>query len=320
MSDFRNVAIVGAGTMGHALALVHAIGGCRVRLTDNSAAQLERAGNLIASALETLIENGGVAASAREGVLSRITRHDTLKDTLEDVDLIVEAVVEDVEVKRTLFAEIDSVAANHAVIASNTSHLDTFPLIPDRRQPRAAIAHWYTPPYIIDLVDLAPGPSTSPEVMAALETFYAGMGKRPVRFREMVPGYVANRLQAAIALEVADLLDRGVVTPQMIDDSIKYGLSLRMVLFGHLMKQDYTGLDMARRALANGTYTPPVPRGRCDMLDSLVAEGRHGVMSGAGFFDYGGRSAEALFADRDRNLLRLKTLQTAIEVEQSKRS
>lgn len=317
MGQFQDVAILGAGTMGHALALVHAIGGCRVRLTDNSPVQLERAGGLIASALDTLIKTGGVDASRREAILASITLHEALDETIRGADLIVEAVVEDVEVKRTLFAETDAIAREDAVIASNTSHLDVFPLIPDRRQQRAAIAHWYTPPYIIDLVDLAPGPSTSPEVMTTLEAFYRGMGKRPVRFAQMVPSYVANRLQAAIALEIADLLDRGLATPQMIDDSIKYGLSLRMVLFGHLMKTDFTGLDMARRAFANGTYTPPVPRGRCDTLDKLVAEGRMGVMSGAGFFDYGGRPPEQLFAERDRNLLRLKALQHAIEAEGS---
>lgn len=319
MTAFRTVAILGAGTMGHALGLVHAIGGCEVGLHDVSRDQLARAHELIASALETLVSSGTVPAGERERITGRITAYDTLDSVLRGADLVVEAVVEDRAVKRELFAEIDRLADEDAVLASNTSHLDVFPLIPERRQARAAIAHWYTPPYIIDLVDLAPGPSTRRDVIEALAGFYRGMGKHPVTFDHLVPGYIANRLQAAIGLEIADLLDRQLATPQMIDDSIRYGLSLRMVLLGHLMKQDYTGLDMARRALANRTYMPPEPKGHCETLDRLIAQGRTGVMAGAGFFDYGGRAPEDLLRARDLNLLRLKRLQAEIDREEAER-
>lgn len=313
MDGFRSVAVLGAGTMGHALALVHALAGCTVHIYDNSPQQLSRADDLITSACDTLIAAGALDQGEAAGARDRIALCRDLAAALMSAELVVEAIVENPAAKTALFSEVDRLAPEDAVIASNTSHLDVFPLIPETRRPLSAIAHWYTPPYIIDLVDLAPGPETGSGVVARLESFYRRMGKRPVVFETFVQGYIANRLQSAISLEVAHLLDAGLATPQMIDQSIRYGLSLRMVLMGHLMKQDYTGLDMAQRAFANATYRPPEPRGRCDTLDRLIKDGRAGVMSGAGFYDYGGRTAEGLLRERDLNLLRLKALQTAID-------
>ncbi|MCG8559062.1 MAG: 3-hydroxyacyl-CoA dehydrogenase family protein [Hyphomicrobiales bacterium] len=313
MSAIRSIAVIGAGTMGHALALVHALGGCEVQLQDTDPARLEAAPKLIGAALETLGEAGGGGVPDAAAVLDRIAMGPELENAVASADLVVEAVVEDRAVKQEVFAAIDRAARDEAIVASNTSYLDVFPLIPAARQPRAAIAHWYTPPYIIDLVDLAPGPETRPEVIDTLRDFYAGLGKRPVVFETLISGYIANRLQAAIGLEIYRLLDEGLVAPQDIDASIVHGLALRMATLGHLKKADYTGLDMARRALANRTYTPPEPKGGSATLDRLIAAGRSGVMAGAGFYDYGGRPAVDLFRERDVKLLKLKRALRAIE-------
>jgi 3-hydroxybutyryl-CoA dehydrogenase len=102
------------------------------------------------------------------------------------------------------------------------------------------------------------------------------------------------------------LLDEGYASPQDIDDAVIHGLSLRIPLLGHLKKADFTGLEMTRRALANATVKPPPDRKRCETLEKLLAEGRGGVMSGSGFFDYGGRTPDELFRSRDAKLLSLK--------------
>ena len=313
MTKLNSVGVLGAGTMGHALALVHAAGGMEVRLTDNNAATLARSPTLIASALDTLVTAGAMNERERQGVLDRITTVETLEMTVADADLIVEAVVENADVKKTVYGQVDAVARDDTIIASNTSYLNVFPLIPERRQSRSMIAHWYTPPYICDLVDLAPGPETDRGVVETLRELYAGVGKEPVVFNSMLEGYIANRLQAALHLEVFDLLDQGIVSAEDIDRSIRHGLALRFATLGVLRKADFTGLDMMRRAVTNKSYMPPEVRDNSPTLDKLIAAGRDGVMSGAGFFDYGGRPVAELFRERDVELIELKRTLEAVE-------
>lgn len=315
MTTPGTVAVIGAGTMGHALALVHALGGCRVRLQDVDRGALDRAHGLIDGALATLVEAGVVEAPESATVGERIDTVAGLGDAVADAELVVEAVVEDVDIKRRVFAAIDAATPGAAIIASNTSHLDVFPLVPERRQARCLIAHWYTPPYVIDLVDLAPGPATTPEVMQTMRALYDGFGKAPIVFDSLVSGYIANRLQSAMNLEIFRLLDEGRATAHDIDASIRHGLALRLATLGHLKKTDYTGLEMARRALANRTYTPPTPTGHSRILDDLIAAGRTGVMAGAGFYDYGDTAPAELFRRRDVKLLRLKKALQEIEKE-----
>jgi len=301
------VAVVGAGLMGHALALVYALGGHQVRLTDNNAETLERAPNLMAMALTTLAEAGEVDASWDRQRLSHAVRCiPSLAETVTGAKLVVEAIVERPDAKRALYEQLETLMDPEAILASNTSNLDIFPLVPQSLQKRTVIAHWYTPPYLCDLVDLCPGPQTDPAAINAVRDTVRAMGKVPVVFKRMVQGYVANRLQAAMGLEVQRMLDEGLVTPKDIDDSVIHGLALRMPILGLMAKADFTGLLLMQQGMKNRNYTPPVPQGRSETLDKLIAEGRTGVMSGKGYFDWGERSPEELFRERDRKLLALK--------------
>lgn len=302
----ENVAVLGAGIMGHALALVHALGGCRVALQDVSPAARAKAPALIDAALDTLVGGGEIDRAAADAARARIGVVPELAAAVADSDLVVEAVVEDPGVKRTLFAQIDACAPPHALIASNTSYLDIFPMVPAARARTTLIAHWYTPPYLVDLVDLVGSPATDPAAIETLRELYAGWGKKPVVLRRFIPGYVANRLQAALTREVFFLLDEGYASAQDIDDAVIHGLALRIPLLGHLRKADFTGLDLVRRALANATVALAPDRTRSPTLDRLVDAGRTGVMSGAGFFDYGSRAPDELFRARDERLLSLK--------------
>ncbi|MDX6750152.1 3-hydroxyacyl-CoA dehydrogenase family protein (plasmid) [Geminicoccaceae bacterium 1502E] len=313
MTTYRNVAVLGAGTMGHALALVHALGGCEVRLQDLTGEALDKARALIGGALETLQAAGGCTATEAETAQARITCTTSIAEAVQDADLVVEAVVENAGVKREVFAAVDAAAPDHAIIASNTSYLDIFPLVPERRAAHTMIVHWYTPPYIIDLVDVVGSEKTERAHLEQMRDFLAGLGKKPILLERFIEGFIANRLQSAMSLEVYKLLDEGYASPEAIDHSIKYGLAARMALMGHFGKADFTGLDMVRRAMANGTYKPPVPRGQSPALEALIAQGRGGVMDGAGFYDYGGRSPVELMAERDRKLLALKDAIETIE-------
>lgn len=301
------VAVVGAGLMGHALALVFALGGHQVRLTDTNDATLERAPGLMATALATLAEAGEVDASWDRQRLSHAVRCvPSLADTVKDAAVVIEAIVEQPNAKRAIYQQLETLMEPDAILASNTSNLDIFPLVPDSLQNRTVIAHWYTPPYLCDLVDLCPGPRTDPSAITAVRTMVRAMGKTPVVFKQMVQGYVANRLQAAMQLEVYRLLDEGLVTPKDIDNSVLHGLALRIPILGIMAKADFTGLLLMQQGQKNRSYTPPEPRGCSDTLDALIAAGRTGVMAGKGYFDWGDRSPEELFRERDRKLLALK--------------
>jgi len=300
------VAVLGAGTMGHALALVFALGGHRVRLTDNNPETLAKAGALMAKALASLAAAGEAPGWTAARLAEAVTRHEDLAECVEGAEIVVEAIVENPEAKRSLFARLDAAAPEAAIIASNTSYLDVFPLIPPRRQRQAVIAHWYTPPYLVDLVDIVGGPETDPAVVETMRATCAAMGKQPIVMRKFVPGYIANRIQSAIGLEVQKLLDDGVATAQEIDAAIIHGIALRLPILGVLAKADFTGLPMMQHALRNRMYEPPPVEGRSRTLDALIDAGRTGVMSGAGYYDWGGKDAATLFEERDRRLLALR--------------
>jgi 3-hydroxybutyryl-CoA dehydrogenase len=302
-----NVAVIGAGLMGHALALVFALGGHKVRLTDNNPETLARAPRLMESALALLVQGGEADATwDRRRLAAAVRCCASLGETVAGAQFVVEAIIETPEAKRKLYEQLDALMDHECILASNTSHLDVFPLVPAARQKRALIAHWYTPPYLCDLVDVVPGPQTDPAVLAQVAEMMRAMGKEPVVFKKFVAGYVANRIQAAIALEVYDLLDQGVVSAQDIDRSVIHGLALRIPILAVLAKADFTGLPLLQQAAANRSYAPPVARGGCETLDRLLAQGRTGVMSGKGFFDWGDKGPEALFRERDQKLLALK--------------
>src|SRR5436305_4524220 len=181
------VAVLGAGLMGHALALVYALGGHAVRLTDSNSDTLSRARPAMQTALATLREGGEVEASWSDARLdTAVTRCASLAETVDGAELIVEAISEQPDAKRALFAEIDALAPPTAIVASNTSALDIFPLVPERRRPRTLIAHWYSPPYLVDLCDIVGGERTDPDVIETMRAIVAAMGKAPVVMKKFI--------------------------------------------------------------------------------------------------------------------------------------
>jgi 3-hydroxybutyryl-CoA dehydrogenase len=301
------VAVFGAGLMGHALALVYALGGHSVRMTDSNPETLARSLGAMQTALATLRDGGEVDASWTDARLATsVTRCATVAETLRDAELIVEAITEQADAKRALYAEIDALAPMGIIIASNTSALDIFPLVPERRQARTLIAHWYSPPYLVDLCDIVGSERTGPAVIEVVRSVVAGMGKVPVVMKKFIPGYIANRVQGAIWLEVNMLLDEGYASPRDIDNAIIHGLALRMPILGHLAKADFMGLMLLYNGMRYGDYQPPPQQTHSVVLDGLIAAGRTGVLAGGGYFDWGGRRPDELFAERDRKLLALK--------------
>jgi 3-hydroxybutyryl-CoA dehydrogenase len=302
------VTIVGAGLMGHALALVYVLGGHRVRLTDSNPTTLMMARQRMESALGCLLDGGEVDDTWTVARLDASLRLcPTLKEAVDDTEVVVEAITEDPPAKERLYAELAELMHPAAILASNTSHLDVFPLIPASLQRRSVITHWYSPPYLIDLVDIAAGPDTDPAVVERVRASISAMGKRPLVFRNFIPGYVANRIQTAISREVYSLLDDGLVTPHEVDHSIVHGLALRFLVLGHLAKADFAGLPLSQHSLANREDDlSRAMRANSETLDQLIADGHTGVLSGRGFFDWSDHSPDDLFRERDRRLIGLK--------------
>ena len=303
----KKISIIGAGLMGHALALVYALGGFKVRLTDSNTDTLERSKILMGSALDLLIKTKEISSNwSRQKLSKSVTWCTNLGEAVEGAELVVEAIIESSKEKRNLFKKLSYMLSNDSILASNTSSLNVFPLIPSSLQKNSLIMHWYSPPYLCDLVDLAPGPKTDPQIVRKMFKIVKSLNKEPVIFKKFIPGYIANRIQRAIHLEIFDLIDKKLVSPEDIDRSVIHGLALRMPIIGVMAKMDFEGLPLVQTLLANKGYKPPVDRGKCINVDSLIDAGKKGVMNGKGFFDWNNRSPEDLFKERNIKLIKLK--------------
>ena len=307
----NNVAIIGAGTMGHSLAQVFAQGGYQVTLNDVSEEILEQAHRLIASNLETLCQAGLFDPAEKSGVLEeRITYTTDLATAVAASELVIEAIVEVPEAKKELFSDLDRLSPPEAILASNTSYLDIYQFVETKRPGKVIITHWFAPPHIVPLVEIVPGPHTTPETVTTVKKVLDDLGKKTIVLKKFLPGFIANRLQAALGLEVYHLLDNGYATPEDIDMATKASFGLRIPILGLVKRVDFAGLDLAQRVLRNKSYTPPTVRGRSEVVDSMVSEGRLGVKTGKGFYDYGGSPIEEILRKRDLKLLKLREFLT----------
>ena len=168
------------------------------------------------------------------------------------------------------------------------------------------ITHWFAPPHIVPLVEIVPGPHTTPETVTTVKKVLDVLGKQTIVLKKFLPGFIANRLQAALGLEVYNLLDNGYATPEDIDMATKASFGLRIPILGLVKRVDFAGLDLAQRVLKNKSYTPPPVRGRSEVVDSMVSQGRLGVKTGKGFYDYGDSPIEEILRKRDVKLLKLR--------------
>lgn len=306
MKEIRNVTIIGAGTMGHSLAQVFATGGYNVQLHDVKESALSDALRLVAANLDTQVELGLLRRRDKPGVLKRIRTTPRIEEACKEADLVIEAIIEDVEIKRKLFGTLDKACPPHAILASNTSYIDIFQVVKTNRPDKVLITHWFAPPHIIPLVEIVQGPETAPETVEAVKALLVKLGKKPMVLTKFLPGFIANRLQSAIRREVLFMLDNGYATAEQIDEATKSSFGLRIPILGILKRMDYAGLDMAQKLIVNRGDDATAREGRSKTIDKLVAEGRLGVKSGRGFYDYGGRSPEELMKERDIKLIKLR--------------
>ncbi|MFB6303991.1 MAG: 3-hydroxyacyl-CoA dehydrogenase family protein [Haloferacaceae archaeon] len=308
-ASIHEVAVVGAGLMGHGIALTYALDGHPVRLHDAEEAALDAAPERVAGALETMVGAGVVTDDEADAALDRLAAVDDLAAAVADADLVTEAVTEDVDVKREVFGRLDDHAPPDAVLATNTSGLSIDGIAePVADRSRVLGTHWFNPPYVVPLVEIVRGEATADDAVARVRDLLDAAGKEPVVVREDVPGFVGNRIQLAMTYEALSLLERGVASAADIDRAVKAGFGFRLPLMGVFEKLDQSGLDVHRDV--ESYLMPDLDRGTepSGVLDDLLSAGHAGVKSGKGVYDWSDRSTEDVARERDRALFDMLAL------------
>ncbi len=304
MNELRNIGIVGAGLMGTNIALDFTRAGREVRLTDTHPDQFTRSAATLRANAAQLAEHG-LLSEPVETVAARVTYVPDLPAAVSDADLVVEAVSEDLALKQRLFRELDRHAPAHAILASNTSSLMPSLLAEVTGRPeQVLVAHYWNPAHLIPLVELVPGPATSPETVEAVRALLASLGKRPAVVRKECLGFIGNRLQFAMLREALSLVESGVATPEDIDTVVRYSFGRRLPATGIFHTADLAGLDTLHSIC--GILFPDLSNaeGPGPSITGQVVRGRLGVKSGAGWYDYTPEEADALRRSLFEELIR----------------
>ncbi len=299
VNKIKRILIVGAGTMGHSIAQIYAKAGYDVDLVDLNKKRLTNAIRLVESNLNILAEFQRVDGKEIPAILNRIHLTTNLIAAAESADFVTEVVSEIPEVKRDVFLQLDKYCSDDVVLASNTSTLDIFNIVKKINRIKQVIAHhYYAPPHIIPLVEVAPGRKTSKEVVDFSIELMQKIGKRPLLMKKFAPSYIVNKIQSAITGAMYELITRGLATPEQIDIAIKNTLGIRLPVVGVIQSQDFTGLDLLNDILKNRGIEVP-------FIIEKVEKGHLGAKSGKGFYDYGGRNEQEILKKRDRLYLQM---------------
>lgn len=279
----QKVLIIGAGQMGSGIAQVCAQAGYEVKLNDIKQEFFDRGLGAITKNLTRDVEKGRKTENEKAAILGRITMSLDLQDASE-VDIIIEAAVENMEVKQSIFKQLDTIAPAHAILATNTSSLPITEIAAVTKRPEQVIGmHFMNPVPVMKLVEIIRGLATSDEVYKEVEEMTVKLSKAPVEVNDF-PGFIANRILLPMINEAVYALYEGVASKEAIDDVMKLGMNHPM---GPLTLADFIGLDtclsimeILHEGLGDSKYRP------CPLLRKYVAAGWLGKKSGRGFYVY----------------------------------
>jgi len=301
----QRVAVIGLGTMGPGIAQAFAQGGHRIVGFDKSAQAVDACRHMVDAICGTLEEFALLPSGTAVRIAERISYAETVEAAVAGADIVIEAVTENRDVKRAVFREADAHAPFNAMFWSNTSTLNVFDLIPDRRQPRTVIAHWFAPPHIIPLVEVVKGPRTDAQVVDKVMGQLKDLGKLPILIEKYLPGFVINRILRNLGREAFFLLDNNYISVEDLDLAVKASIAPRMMVLGLIQRYDFTGLDPSARNLLDESFFDPPVDNRPRALHERIDQGALGVKAGRGFYDYGGRTPAEVCQQRDRLMLRV---------------
>lgn len=305
--EIKSVGVVGCGTIGCGWATFFAMKGLQTRLFDQYSASLEKAQEKVESNLQTLVGLGEITQEQAAAALKNLYIGKSMEDALEGVSFVQESIYEDYDAKKALFKELDAILPENVIIATSSSGLlmTEIQTAVEHHPGRCLIGHPINPVFLVPLVEIVPGKQTEPQAMVDARAFYEAIGKVPVTLKKEVPGYLENRLTAALYREAIDLAINDVATVEDIDKTIWAGPGLRYALMGPLMIYHLGGgeggtkyfIDHLGTALTQwwedmNTWTK-IPEGAADILEKGVIEAMEG------------KSISDMCAWRDKKLVEL---------------
>lgn len=296
VDEIRRIAIIGAGLMGSQIGQEFALAGYDVYLHDLTEKKLQQAVKNIQADLQRYVDLGLLTHEQVKLSLNRIHTSPVLKDAVEDVDVVVEAVFEDLGLKQRVFKELDGLCPERTILVSNASGLPPSKLASATQRPdRVIVANYWNPTYLIPLVEMVRGEETSDETVETIYHLLIKVGKKPAIENE--PGYVGNRLQGALFREAFSIVSQGIATPQDVDTVIKNSFGRRLAFVGPFEYFDTMGWDLILHwytymihDIESSTEVPYV-------LKEKVEKGELGAKTGKGFYEWTQESAE-VFKDR----------------------
>ena len=283
--EIKKIGVLGAGTMGNGIAQIAAQIGYQVVMRDVEDAFVQRGLNSIDKFLSKSVEKGKLEATVKEDILSRI-KGTTDMSLLKDADFVVEAVIENMDLKRSVFKELDELCRPEVVLASNTSSMSLTEIAAATKRPdRVCGMHFFNPVPLMRLVEVIRGYATSDETVAVATNLAKKMGKITVEVKKDSPGFIVNRIMIPHMLEAIKIVEEGVASIQDVDVAVKNGLNYPM---GPFELMDLTGIDIAyfvteyfyKELNKESKWVSP------NLLKTMIRAGRFGRKTGGGWYDY----------------------------------
>jgi 3-hydroxybutyryl-CoA dehydrogenase len=282
--SIKTIGVIGAGSMGSGIANLAAMSGFNVVLRDIEDRFLENGIKRIDGFMGKSVARGKMTEEDKSEILGRITTTTAMED-LKDADLVIEAVLEDMDLKKEVFQQLDEITREDVILVTNTSSMSITEIASATKRPeRVAGFHFFNPAQLMKLVEIVKGYNTSDETIEELKAVAEELNKEYVVVNKDTPGFIVNRVMIPHFIEAIRLLEEGVASAEDIDKAVKFGLNYPM---GPFELQDYAGVDIGYHVMEyfknefnDPRFAPPL------LLKQLVKAGRHGRKSGAGFYDY----------------------------------
>jgi len=284
--ELNKIAVMGAGMMGTGIAQVVAMGGYPVSVRDIASELLAKSKAKIEKKLKELVDKGKLSDQDAKNISTTLTFTEDLKAAVAEADLIMEAVPEDLELKRRVFTELEKMAKPSAIFASNTSELSISSLASSTRRPKQVIGtHWFFPPQVMKLIEVVVTPETSGETLETVVTFCKKIGKETVICKD-AQGFITSRAISALVAECMKIYEDGIASIEDIDKAMRLGFNHPM---GPFQLMDMSGLDVVYHALEGLTriYGDRFRPGK--KMAELVKTGNLGQKTGKGFYSYGAK-------------------------------